>query len=64
LGEIDMTVRKPAGRRYAVYTDPDLYRSPTSRRVWAARLALVLLCLLVLAALGRPLLYSMLAASR
>jgi hypothetical protein len=58
-----MTVRKPAGRRYEVYTDPDLYRSQSPRRVWAARLAALLVCLLALALLGRPL-YSLLAAAR
>ncbi len=57
-------MRKPAGRRYEVYTDPDLHRSQTPRRVWASRLAFVLLCVLALAMLGRPLLHSMLAASR
>lgn len=64
LGHTNMTLRKPTGRRYEVYTDPDLYRSQTSRRLRASRLAFLLLCLAALVLLGRPLLHSMLAASR
>ena len=43
-------------RRYKVYTDRDLYRARSPWLIWGIRCAVLLAVLLVLGALGRPLL--------
>ena len=43
-------------RRYKVYTDPHLYRTRSRWLVWGVRCAVLLAVLLILGALGRPLL--------
>lgn len=43
-------------RRYKVYTDPDLYRARSPWLAWGIRCAILLAALLILGALGRPLL--------
>jgi hypothetical protein len=58
-----MTERKPAGRRYEVYTDPDLYRSRPPRLARGAWLVILLAGLLLVLAFSRPL-HWMLATAR
>jgi hypothetical protein len=57
-----VTLRKPAGRRYEVYTDPELHPRPP-RTAWAGWLVILLAGLLLALAFSRPL-HWMLATAR
>jgi hypothetical protein len=58
-----MSGRKPPGRRYEVYTDPDLHHSRAPRLPRGAWVVILLACVLAALVLGHPL-RSMLAGGR
>ena len=55
--------RKAGGRRYQVYTDPELYQSRAPRLARGAWVVIVLICILAALALRHPW-HSMFAGAR